>query len=268
MIRARTARVPDRPGGVRSDADRSAGPAPRRALRLALTLAIAMAELLPLPGALGAQELAGPEQRADSAQVVPILTIDSDRFFGESAFGRRVAEEIESESAELAAENRRIEAQLTEQEQALTDRRSELPAEEFRPLADAFDTRVQRIRREQEAKARALAERAESDRVAFLRAARPVLGQLMREAGASVILERGSVFFSSNASDITDRAIERIDAAIGDGADAAPDGPLDLPPAPPEPAPDPAQGPVADPGTPSLHVAPVPQPESDPEPAE
>ena len=105
-------------------------------------------------------------------------------------------------------------------------------------------------------------------RSAFLRAARPVLGQLMREAGASVILERGSVFFSSNASDITDRAIERIDAAIGDGADAAPDGPLDLPPAPPEPAPDPAQGPVADPGTPSLHVAPVPQPESDPEPAE
>ncbi|MGD9866344.1 MAG: OmpH family outer membrane protein, partial [Pseudodonghicola sp.] len=54
-----------------------------------------------------------------------------------------------------------------------------------------------------------------------LRAARPVLETLMRETGAGVILERNSVFLSANATDITDEAIARIDAAIGDGAQTA-----------------------------------------------
>ena len=52
------------------------------------------------------------------------------------------------------------------------------------------------------------------------RAARPVLSKLMHEFGASIIMERGSVFFSSNASDITDEAIRMIDAEIGDGSDS------------------------------------------------
>ena len=176
----------------------------------ALALVVMMALALPLAAPANAQ-VAGD---------APLLTIESERFFSESAFGQRVAAEIDAASTELASENRRIEAELMEEEQALTDRRAEMDPDEFRALADEFDTRVQRIRREQEAKARILAERTDTARVTFLSAARPVLGQLMRDAGASVVLERGSVFFSSNASDITDRAISSIDAAIGDGADA------------------------------------------------
>ncbi len=147
----------------------------------------------------------------------PILTIESDRLFADTAFGRRIATEVEEESKALAAENRRIESELADEERDLTAKRAELEAEAFRPLALAFDEKVQTIRRQQEAKARALVERSEAGQVAFLRAAQPVLGQIMKEAGASVILERNSVFFSSNASDITDLAISRIDIAIGDG---------------------------------------------------
>ncbi|MBB95818.1 MAG: hypothetical protein CML68_14655 [Rhodobacteraceae bacterium] len=152
--------------------------------------------------------------------VGPILTIDSERFFVESEFGMRVAADIETASAALARENRRIEGELSHEEQDLTDRRATMEPDEFRILAEEFDTRVQRIRREQEAKARALADRSDAGRVAFLGAARPILGQLLQETGGSVILERGSVFFSSNASDVTDRAIALINAAVGDGAAA------------------------------------------------
>ena len=52
----------------------------------------------------------------------------------------------------------------------------------------------------------------------FLTAAAPVLEQIMREAGAAVILEQRSVFVSANAIDITKKAIERIDAQLGDGS--------------------------------------------------
>lgn len=148
----------------------------------------------------------------------PILTIESDRLFAESDFGRRVARELETESGILAAENRRIEAELTIEEQDLTDRRSQLEPEAFRALADAFDEKVQEIRRTQDAKARKLNSRGEADRVAFLQGVRPVLETLMREAGAAVILERSSVFLSANATDVTDLAIGRVNDVLGDGA--------------------------------------------------
>lgn len=147
----------------------------------------------------------------------PILTIEADRLFTESLFGQRVAQEREADSAVLSAENRKIEANLTEEERSLTERRAQMEPDAFRALADAFDEKVQEIRRTQDAKARALNQRGEADRVAFLQAAAPVLEKLMRDTGATVILERGSVFLSLNATDITDLAIERIDAAIGDG---------------------------------------------------
>ena len=51
----------------------------------------------------------------------PILTIDSDRVFNESAFGLRVADDVETQSAEISAENRLIEADLKAEERKLTD---------------------------------------------------------------------------------------------------------------------------------------------------
>lgn len=180
--------------------------------RTALALLVALAP--PLVAGIGrpaaAQELGLPQSA--------ILTIETDRLFSASAFGRRIANEIEAESAVLAAENRRMEAELTAEEKDLTQRRSEMEPDAFRTLADAFDEKVQGIRRTQDAKARALNQKADKARGDFLRAARPVLEALMRETGASVILERSSVFLSANATDVTDEAITQIDAAIGDGA--------------------------------------------------
>ena len=43
----------------------------------------------------------------------------------------------------------------------------------------------------------------------------------MREAGAVVILEKRSLFLSADVIDITDAAIARIDAEIGDGSEAS-----------------------------------------------
>lgn len=148
----------------------------------------------------------------------PVLVVESERLYRDSAFGRRVAREIAVSSADLATENRRIEAELEAEELQLTERRPALAPEEFRDLADAFDRKVVEIRREQETKARNIARRQEENRSEFLAAAAPVLEEMMREAGAAVVLERRSVFLSLNAIDITDDALSRIDAEIGDGA--------------------------------------------------
>lgn len=150
--------------------------------------------------------------------ISPVLTIDSERLFLESAFGRRVAAEIETLSATLAGENRQIEAALEAEEQELTEMRATMDAEEFRALADAFDEKVQQTRQAQAAKGRALNDQLDEEREVFLIAAAPVLEQLMRKADAAVILERRSVFVSASAIEITDDAIALLNETLGDGA--------------------------------------------------
>lgn len=147
-----------------------------------------------------------------------ILTIEAERLFAESAFGLRVSRELEAESAVLAAENRQIEAELTAEEQELTDRRPNMEADAFRILADAFDEKVIQIRREQETKARDLSQKLDQAQIDFLNAVLPILERMMQEANAGVILERTSIFVSADSTDITDLAISRINQVLGDGA--------------------------------------------------
>ena len=147
----------------------------------------------------------------------PILTIDSEQLFVQSEFGKRFAADFEQQGKALEAENRRIEAELIAEEKDLTERRPTLTPEEFRTLADAFDEKVERIRAEQNAKSLALTQTTEAARRQFLIAARPVLEAIMQESNTALIVERRSIFLSVRAIDITELAIDRVNAEIGDG---------------------------------------------------
>ena len=190
---------------------RCARPSSRRAAAVALAAAL-------LAGAAAAQQPAVPATPLDRGSVLsPILTIDSERVFLESDFGKRIAAEAEAEATALEAENTAIAADLEAEEKALTARRAGMTPEEFRLLADAFDDKVQRTRSAQAAKGRAINDALERQRDVFLQAAAPVLEQLLRESGAAVILERRSVFVSASAIEITEEAIALLNARLGDG---------------------------------------------------
>lgn len=159
----------------------------------------------------------------------PVLTIDQDRLFVESRLGQTLAAEIDAATRELAAENRRIEAELIEEERALTDLRATLPAAEFAARADDFDARVEAIRRSQDAKSRDLARSRDEARQRFFDAAVPVLSTLMQDAGAVAILNAQAIFLSFGGIDVTDAAIDRLDRRF---EDALPTAPTQPPPAP------------------------------------
>lgn len=148
----------------------------------------------------------------------PIVTLDPERLFAKSQFGQRVTRQFDVASAELLAENRRIEAELGAEEADLTRRRPTLPGAEFRALADAFDARVGRARDEQDSKGRALQRRRDQERQAFLVRVPPILAEVMRGLGAVAILDGRSVFLSVDGIDITAQAVARVDAVLGDGA--------------------------------------------------
>jgi Skp family chaperone for outer membrane proteins len=152
--------------------------------------------------------------QAQDAPIAPILTLDQDRFFLESDFGRAVLERERTETATLEQENKRIEVDLIAEEQALTEQRKTLSPEEFAAKADAFDAKVERIRTEQDAKARALTESRDKDRQAFLQAAVPVLGALLGEKQATAIFDKSQVIVALSAIDITDEAIAKVNETL------------------------------------------------------
>jgi Skp family chaperone for outer membrane proteins len=164
--------------------------------------------------------LAGQAQAQDV--VAPLLTLDQDRFFLQSDFGKAVVERERVATTALEQENKRIEAALIAEEQALTAERKTLPPEEFSAKAEAFDQKVERIRAEQDAKARKLTETRDEDRKAFLQAAVPVLGELLGQRKATAILDKNLVILSLSAVDVTDEAIEMVNSKLADRSVVAP----------------------------------------------
>lgn len=201
----------------------------RRASEAALRVARRATLVLGLVAAAGAG--AGQEAPPD----VPIATLDQEALFLRSAFGQRLQRDLETQRDALAAENRRIEAGLIAEEQALTEKRKTLAPGEFGPLAQDFDRKVESIRSEQDAKARALQQRLDRERQLFLSQVGPVLAEILRTRGALVLIDSAAVLIAAAGVDITDQAIAAIDARLGDGSGverSAPDGPA--PGVPPE----------------------------------
>jgi Skp family chaperone for outer membrane proteins len=173
------------------------------------------------------------QEAAPAPVASPILMIDQERLFVESAFGRAVLARETATASVLSTENAKIEAKLVAQELDLTERRATLSAEDFTALAEAFDAEVVRIRAEQDAKLLDLTRGRETDRQEFFRAAIPVLGDLLVERKAVAIIDKSALILALSAIDVTDAAIAKVDAALEAGGPAtAPD-----PAAAPEPAP-------------------------------
>ena len=143
----------------------------------------------------------------------PILVIDQDRLFAETSLGAESLAEIEQAANDLKDENQKIEETLISEERALTEQRATLPAAEFRLLADRFDVRVQRIRADQDEKARALTRAQEDARASFFQEVAEIISGIVREKGARVVLDRRDVLLSAGQIDITDEAITRVNAA-------------------------------------------------------
>jgi Skp family chaperone for outer membrane proteins len=173
--------------------------------------------------------LAGVPARAPAQQLgvvqSDILVIDIERLLAETAYGRRLQALIEAERDALIARNERVASELEAEEQALTELRATTPAEEFRQMADAFDTKVTQLRRESERLSRELERQRDLAPVQFMRVVQPVLGELLNEADAVALLDVRSVILRADVVDVTDIAISRIDARIGDGPEPpAPSG--------------------------------------------
>lgn len=159
-------------------------------------------------------------QEPSSALRSPILVIDFEALFRNSEFGRAIQSDLDEKSRALAAENARIDRELAAEEKALTAQRGTLAAEDFRNLADDFDARVQQLRAEQDEKAQAINRLQAEEQLQFRQAAVPILGQLMLETGALIVMEKRSVLVFNDGIDVTEITAERLDAVQANALDS------------------------------------------------
>lgn len=147
----------------------------------------------------------------------PVLIIDSERLFFETEYGRNLTSTLAAQAAALQAENDEIVDRLTQEERSLTLRRPEMTTEAFRAEADAFDTKVQEVRRVRDAKNVDLQVATAQARAQFEDKVQGIIANIMLESGAALVLEQRNVVLSVRAANITDDAIARIDRELGDG---------------------------------------------------
>ena len=148
-----------------------------------------------------------------------VLLIDSDRLYLESDYGRRVAAELEAQAAEIQAENDRIVETLTQEERSLTLRRPQMTPEAFRAESEAFDQKVQEVRRVRDAKNLEFQRINAEARASFEERIQSILANIMLERGAVLVMDQRSVVLSIRSANITDLAIERVNAELGDGTE-------------------------------------------------
>jgi Skp family chaperone for outer membrane proteins len=152
-------------------------------------------------------------------EVTPqILVFDMNRIYFETLYGRRIAEDFNQAAAAVQEENEQIVTTLTEEERSLTLRRPEMAPEDFRAEADAFDAKVQEVRRVRDAKNVELQAADAEQRATFEDRVQGVIANVMLERGAIIVLEQRTVVMSVRAANITDDIIVRVDAELGDGA--------------------------------------------------
>jgi Skp family chaperone for outer membrane proteins len=147
----------------------------------------------------------------------PILTIDQDALYQRSLYGKALRARVAEDVAKLEADSRRIDAELEAEERALTQKRSEMIAADFAPLAAAFDKKAQDLRAQNAAAVQALRLKEQDGRKEFFTVAAKVLGDFMVERGASAIIDKGAVIVALRGLDVTDEVVARIDEVLGDG---------------------------------------------------
>ncbi|MGK7652886.1 OmpH family outer membrane protein [Roseovarius sp. B08] len=204
---------------------------PFRALLMSVALLAAPAWLAGGPAPAAAQSVGVVQS--------DILVVDPERLFEETRLGQSITAQLQEEREALIALNRKLESELEAEELALTEQRDTTSPEEFRALADAFDERVQRIRADSQRRVREHERNRERAPLDFMRQAEPVLVELMREAGAAVVMDRRTVLLQADVVDITGAAVQRIDATLGPDALEEGDGEsADAPENTPETTPD------------------------------
>jgi len=137
-------------------------------------------------------------------------TVDMNKLLKQTAVGKKLISDNNSLKQSLQNENDALQAELLLEEKDLSELRSSLSADEFRPKALAFDQKVTIIRLEQAQKEENLLREIRKKESDFYKNIYPLLYKLLSEHGGLILLDQRNVVLWDSSVDITDEAIDMI----------------------------------------------------------
>ena len=143
-------------------------------------------------------------------------TVDMNKLLKQTVVGQKLISDNNSLRQSLQNENDALEAELLLEEKDLSELRSSLSADEFRPKALAFDQKVTIIRLEQAQKEENLKKNIRKKESDFYKNIYPLLYKLLSEHGGLILLDQRNVVLWDSSVDITDEAIDMINRIYGD----------------------------------------------------
>lgn len=145
-----------------------------------------------------------------------IYVLSRERVLRETAVARRLGAAEARMTKQLQTLVDRTKTELAAEEVDLTRLRNELPAVEFELRVTDFDRRVRMARRLTQERATKLQKAFQEARARLVSQLPPVVNQLRRESGATMILNADLVLSVDQSFDLTDRAIVLLDRAGAD----------------------------------------------------
>lgn len=158
-------------------------------------------------------------QDATQSDIVqsPIMVLDFERVFLETAYGQRLAAELSAEGERVQQELDRLANELLAEESALTEARADMEPEAFRAAAEAFNERAQTMRARGVEEQNRLVALEQFERARFNERIQPLINDMMVARGAVVAMDRRSVLLALGGANATEEVIAAINRTLGDG---------------------------------------------------
>ncbi|PWE17240.1 outer membrane chaperone Skp [Marinicauda salina] len=155
-----------------------------------------------------------------AAQAQQVLIMSEERILRESAVGQHIASELERIGGEIQAELEAAGQPIAQENEALNAETSALSQEAIQGRPDLMQ-RIQQLQQDaaafEQTRRRRQQELVATERAAMqpvLQALQGILQQIVEERGANVLLDRSQIVYANDAVDVTDTAIERLNAQM------------------------------------------------------
>ena len=158
--------------------------------------------------------LAGSNLQAEIYPNTSIAIVDLNLILSESKAAKAATNDFEKIQKDTESEIVESDKLMLEERNKLIEQQSVIAPEAFEVKAQDYEKKLQNYQAEKQNKLRKLEGVLQKARNEILENVKPILEELSKELGVTVILEKNSVLLSATNMDITDQVIKKLNKEL------------------------------------------------------
>lgn len=175
-------------------------------------LALGLAGMISTP-LLASQALAQSASQSETSAPL-ILIVDQSRLIASSKAGKAVNDQLAVMQDQANAELQAVVEKLVKEQEDLRAQKGIMPEDQFLEQAKRLAVAQNNVPALRELKVRELSLSEQRAIQLISNEMRPILKQIVDERGATFLLDRSAVMYASQASDITDEVLVKLDEKL------------------------------------------------------